>query len=331
MVKKSISKINYVIAILSVLFLLFSFPKVFVGHAIAADKIPDVSGEWAMTSMVTFENPNCQSESYLRADVIYSSIFIDQIGESLTAKSSEFQNPSGSMTFAATPVNLGFISEKKLYSSASYQSDRGDKFTENFTDLTLSEDCNSMVGSFNIVGQGVSRDCEGTGEATLKRKNPTGCGIKCVENWTCSDWGNCNNGTQIRLCADKNSCKESTRPSESRSCQLPAIVPEKTTSPWIYAIVVLAILIMAAGTMLLMAKLKKKKSNPVEELQGAIDKINSAMDGGDKMEATSQYKLFLEKFTEYKSIIGEEDYGRLYNDVLKAYNRILQSNTQNSF
>jgi hypothetical protein len=44
-------------------------------------------------------------------------------------------------------------------------------------------------------------------------------GGECEENWTCSDWGPCINGTQTRTCTDLNECNTTEdKPPESQSC-----------------------------------------------------------------------------------------------------------------
>lgn len=39
----------------------------------------------------------------------------------------------------------------------------------------------------------------------------------CEENWTCSEWSKCKNGTQIRICTDLNQCN-TTKRKEKRKC-----------------------------------------------------------------------------------------------------------------
>lgn len=118
----------------------------------------------------------------------------------------------------------------------------------------------------------------------------------------------------------------STANSSGAQCQtnLPAIVPEKTESTWIYIVIILAILIGAAGTILLRMQLGNKKENMFEELKEGIEKINLAASRGDKIEAMNQYRTFGEMFSEYRSFIKEEDYNLLYEEALKSYNRIMQ-------
>jgi uncharacterized protein (DUF1499 family) len=51
----------------------------------------------------------------------------------------------------------------------------------------------------------------------------------CVENWTCSDWTECKNGTQSRECVDMNQCDTTEgKPAESQNCVEPKPQPKMT-------------------------------------------------------------------------------------------------------
>lgn len=49
----------------------------------------------------------------------------------------------------------------------------------------------------------------------------------CEENWACTDWTQCENTTQIRICTDQNSCgTENNKPEESQDCVVEETVEE---------------------------------------------------------------------------------------------------------
>lgn len=317
------SRVALVITMMSVLTILFSLSSLPIVHAIQ-EQTPDISGGWAASAIVTFDQLRCRGDA--NQDAFLFSIFVDQVGDQLKVTSSEF-NIENKEIFSPSSFEMRFLSPNNLQSNASYDFSKG-KMILDINNIILSGDCNNMAGS--LLLSSIADSCNGAGDIIFKRKNPTGCGIKCVENWTCSDWGNCNNGTQKRLCFDNNSCKnESSRPAESQSCQmpLPAIVPAKKDSTWLYLIIILAILVATTATFLLRMQLGKRKNEMIGQLRGGIENIHAAMNRGDRMEAMNQYKLFGERFAEYRPFIKEEEYNRLYDDVLKAYNRILQSNS----
>ena len=53
-------------------------------------------------------------------------------------------------------------------------------------------------------GSDTRKTCTGSGDFTGRKAMSTGCGIQCVSDWKCSEWGECKNGTQTRLCFDNN-------------------------------------------------------------------------------------------------------------------------------
>lgn len=43
----------------------------------------------------------------------------------------------------------------------------------------------------------------------------------CIQNWQCTNWSNCINNTQIRVCSDSNNCKNLTdKPEELKNCSI---------------------------------------------------------------------------------------------------------------
>ena len=82
----------------------------------------------------------------------------------------------------------------------------------------------------------------------------------CTENWSCTDWSACVNGTQTRTCTDANACGTTVnKPVESQSCEIiEAEVAEVVGIPiWSIAVVVMVIVIVVV---LIILKIKGKIS-----------------------------------------------------------------------
>jgi len=88
----------------------------------------------------------------------------------------------------------------------------------------ISDNCN-QAGEFMIMCDGNSSngytctdlgnkyEITGLKHSGVKEQEP------CEESWTCTDWGDCSDGTQTRTCTDINSCgTEDNKPGESQGC-----------------------------------------------------------------------------------------------------------------
>jgi hypothetical protein len=70
----------------------------------------------------------------------------------------------------------------------------------------------------------------------------------CVENWQCTEWSECVNGTQTRTCTDLNNCGTTlNKPEEERSCVVEEEVPPAPEFPTTLVIVVVIIIIAVFG------------------------------------------------------------------------------------
>ncbi len=66
-------------------------------------------------------------------------------------------------------------------------------------------------------GSGGGGGGSGGGGSPSTQSNTLGV---CIEQWECSDWSDCKEGKQKRLCRDNSACKtEKLKPAESRECQ----------------------------------------------------------------------------------------------------------------
>ena len=55
---------------------------------------------------------------------------------------------------------------------------------------------------------------------------PEGAPQECVEDWSCTDWSACVNGTQTRTCTDLNECgTDENKPLEFQVCTPPLSAP----------------------------------------------------------------------------------------------------------
>lgn len=75
-----------------------------------------------------------------------------------------------------------------------------------------------------VCPDGTEVSCSNTcinGSCTSCTPNCTGHqATDCQENWTCSNWSACINGTQTRTCEDLNQCgTNESKPTETQSCQ----------------------------------------------------------------------------------------------------------------
>lgn len=56
---------------------------------------------------------------------------------------------------------------------------------------------------------------------------------ECLQDWDCSDWGNCINNTQIRVCIDLNLCNNNTgKPEEITNCTNTNCTPSWNCTNW---------------------------------------------------------------------------------------------------
>ncbi|GEM_PF-1069731 len=70
-------------------------------------------------------------------------------------------------------------------------------------------------GTSGSGGGGGGGGGSGGGSSAIKTTSQV-----CIEQWECSDWSDCKNGKQKRLCRDNAACKTSKlKPAESRECQ----------------------------------------------------------------------------------------------------------------
>ncbi|NIP40213.1 MAG: hypothetical protein GTN39_01685, partial [Candidatus Aenigmarchaeota archaeon] len=82
--------------------------------------------------------------------------------------------------------------------------------------------CPNDCGSCNTGGTtGGGGGSSGGGGGSAPEEPEEG---PCVEDWICTDWSECFNSMQTRVCADVNRCGTSeSKPSERQDCVMPEI------------------------------------------------------------------------------------------------------------
>ena len=111
--------------------------------------------------------------------------------------------------------------------------------------------------TFTAVSPSPSTSSAASGSSTWHSQAAAESGRECTESWVCSDWSECDDGTQTRTCVDSNTCNTTeSRPIETRDCEEPSIAPipeEPEVSPmlpstqvplgvWMFAALPVAIL-----------------------------------------------------------------------------------------
>jgi|GEM_PF-3343549 len=109
----------------------------------------------------------------------------------------------------------------------------------------------------------------------------------CTESWACSEWSNCIEGQQLRVCKDERKCSTVfDKPKELQTCteevivtppvkqtvstlpkkpsDLPKTTPSTQTSSLFWTIIIAIIMVVIVIVILLLLVLKKKRSEPLE-------------------------------------------------------------------
>ena len=96
------------------------------------------------------------------------------------------------------------------------------KITIPSTNLYVSESNDLIVDSSTIQGSNQVIEARILAEKTARIiSNET---LPCQEDWTCTAWSDCVDGTQTRTCTDNNACGTTTnKPSESQACGIECI------------------------------------------------------------------------------------------------------------
>ena len=82
----------------------------------------------------------------------------------------------------------------------------------------------------------------------------------CVENWSCTEWSECINGTQTRTCTDLNNCGTTiNKPPEVQSCKVPGEeMPVEEKPPWLVIIGSIVALVIMVGILIIYKKQRIK-------------------------------------------------------------------------
>jgi hypothetical protein len=99
--------------------------------------------------------------------------------------------------------------------------------------ISDNRDCNDRNRNINPsvseVCDGLDNNCDGrTDEVCFTRGAGGGGGPLCLPAWECSNWTDCTNGSQTRICEDDNNCNtDHDKPAETQDCD----VSEEETQP----------------------------------------------------------------------------------------------------
>lgn len=328
---RGFKRIAFLAAAIAVLALLLFLPKAFVGHAVLSpEEIPRIAGVWNAPGTMTFTHPeqDCYQHTSPNPLPIYMVFTFVQSGDRIIATAPDFILPSKEESTPAKNVHLDakFITQKILSANMTFLAvdDHPENvYTDSF-DITLADDCNSAKGIASWHADNPHQPCSGTAEYSFTRQNPTGCGLKCIESFTCSDWSACVNGSQTKLCFDSKQCnKAQATKTESRPCLLPA--PPKSNA-YIYWIILLVLLIGGALAAYIMMGKGRKKNNAsalmAQQLDDSLAGLGRSIDSGDKTAATEGYGAFAEMFEKYREKLDAEDSQRIYQQGMDAYNRL---------
>ena len=315
------SKLGSFMMIFIVLGVLYMLPHAFIGSAVLSpDQITNLGGAWdANMKIVSCED--CQDNVGFSPFVMR----IDQTNDKLVGVSIEPIFQTDNEVLDSLQTNGSFISPTEIIGDFRINA-QGISQAPNYitgpVDLIIASDCNSITLNADFTAyKGTRIDSQGKVQIILTRQNKNGCGFKCVENLTCSDFSGCVNGTQARTCFDVNQCnKAAPSKTESQSCALPAPVPERGSNLWIYVIIILLLLI--GGVTAFIVLKKNKKPSPALKLSSIIENIDRAVLFGDKTGALEDYKRYNEMFTKYYDAMGEPERSRMYQEGLRVYQKI---------
>ncbi|OGZ64607.1 MAG: hypothetical protein A2730_02850, partial [Candidatus Staskawiczbacteria bacterium RIFCSPHIGHO2_01_FULL_39_25] len=125
--------------------------------------------------------------------------------------------PAGSPAFTLTVNGTGFVNGSIVRWSNSNRTTTFVSSTQIRASISASDV--AVQGIFNVTVFNPVNGSPPTGGSSDGWPFNVTAGSTCTPNWQCSDWGNCNNGTQSRTCTDTKNCGTTNgRPALTRSC-----------------------------------------------------------------------------------------------------------------
>lgn len=111
-------------------------------------------------------------------------------------------------------INVRLLKEESVQQDNDFIMHCSGSKSSDYYKITLTDE-ESGLNSFVFVDQEKGVIC------AFKEGGGKKGGEKCIEDWDCSGWSECENGVQVRVCTDDNECGTfENQPSESRSCQV---------------------------------------------------------------------------------------------------------------
>lgn len=105
--------------------------------------------------------------------------------------------------------------------------DMRDDLEKDLSDQEVPDPCENVTCDDTITTcpDGTEVSCQNIcSDGTCSSCEPDCSNNLCEEDWSCSEWEECSNGEQARVCVDSNSCgTEEDKPLETQSCTVPGI------------------------------------------------------------------------------------------------------------
>ena len=135
-----------------------------------------------------------------------------------------------------------YISDESSFLFKAVRVDSGDVMScgqWQYVSSSIEDDMTEILGSFSLnstyIGSIMVENWHNSvyyDDIKLIPKIPEDAPEECTPDWSCTDWGDCTDGLQNRVCIDLNGCgDDSTMPSNQRSCRpvISVIEPKVTT------------------------------------------------------------------------------------------------------
>ena len=156
----------------------------------------------------------------------------------------------------------------------------GFSFTKNGTIITYCFDVMFKQDNFTLTFYNYQQVTVDAGTSSSRGGSGGGCTYNKNYDWNCSEWGECIDETQIRICKNRNNCGNFYgKPNETQFCLVPIIQndtdvddtnvdePEPVESEWLWIEITFFILLIVCGLFLLIYTLRKEIKKLINKLK----------------------------------------------------------------